>query len=198
MQVNRKGDYIETLSGIRFYPLDPRPDEFLLDDMCHAVSREQRFGNHTQERYSVGQHLLMCAKFAKDSGFSPYIQFLAATHDLQEAYVRDLPSPIKHSFIYYRQVEDRILHVLWHQYFQIREPLVKEIELLKYCDGLLCAAEAIELGINKTNWVENLELANDGYVDHSDPPETGVRDSLKSLITALYQQLIKDGDSIAS
>ncbi|GIM47014.1 hypothetical protein DNHGIG_25630 [Collibacillus ludicampi] len=193
---SRKGGYIETLTGIKFYPLDPRPDDFSLEDICHAVSREQRFGNHTEARYSVGQHLLMCAKFAKDMGFSPYVQFLCATHDLPEAYVRDLPRPIKQSFSKYQNMEKRILRVLWHEYFGIRKPTKEEISQLKFCDNSVLMSEAFELGINKTDWVNVSEIVG-GYVDHSEPTDQEVRDSLKILIMKLLEQL-KGGGSHAS
>ena len=192
----RKGNYIETLTGKKFYPLDPRPEDFSLDDMCHAVSREQRFNNHTEAHYSVGQHLLMCAKVASDLGLGPYAQFIFATHDLTEAYVRDLPSPLKKSFRYYSEVENRILHVLWCKYFGVREPSKTELNFLKYYDEIVCMTEAYELGINKTDWVNTAGLIY-GYVDHSEPTEREIRDSLKALITGLLEEL-KEGDPNAS
>ena len=42
----RFGDWMQTHSGGRFYPLDPRPDDLVADDIAHALSLLCRYGGH--------------------------------------------------------------------------------------------------------------------------------------------------------
>ena len=55
----RYGDFIQTYSGIEFYPLDPRIEEVKLLDIAHALSNICRFTGHCNEFYSVAQHSVL-------------------------------------------------------------------------------------------------------------------------------------------
>jgi hypothetical protein len=61
MTQNRAGDWIQTFSGRRFYPADPRPDDMDIGDVAHALSMVCRFNGHVRFHYSVAQHAVLSA-----------------------------------------------------------------------------------------------------------------------------------------
>lgn len=82
----RFGDWIETYTGVKFYPLDPRLEEIVVEDMIHAVCNICRFGGHSKIFYSVGQHSLMAYRYLTDRNYSPSARLYGLTHDFTEAY----------------------------------------------------------------------------------------------------------------
>jgi hypothetical protein len=47
----RNGDWIQTYSGKKFWPLDPRPEEIFVEDIVHALSVLCRYGGHCTSFY---------------------------------------------------------------------------------------------------------------------------------------------------
>lgn len=52
---DRIGDWVPTLSGVRFFPFDPRPEDFDLGDIGHGLSNLCRYNGQCSEFYSVAQ-----------------------------------------------------------------------------------------------------------------------------------------------
>jgi 5'-deoxynucleotidase YfbR-like HD superfamily hydrolase len=46
-----RGDWIQTYSGKRFFPLDPRPEDVCIEDIAHALSLLCRWTGHVKEFY---------------------------------------------------------------------------------------------------------------------------------------------------
>jgi len=89
------GDYIDTYSGLRMYPLDPRPDMVCFEDIAHALSQQCRFAGHTSKFYSVAEHCVHVSRQVPEV----YAQ-AALMHDAAEAYLMDIPRPLK-QFLWY-------------------------------------------------------------------------------------------------
>lgn len=87
---NRRGDWIQTYTGKRFYPLDPRPEDVDVRDIAHALSNLCRFAGHTKTAYSVAQHCVLAARLAP-----PASKLAALLHDANEAYMGDVARPWK-------------------------------------------------------------------------------------------------------
>lgn len=103
----RKGDWIQTFTGKAFYPFDPRPEEIDLRDIGHALSNICRFGGHTAMFYSVAEHsVLLAGAVAK-----PFKAW-ALLHDAAEAYIGDIPRPIKRSIPQFAEAEGLILEAI--------------------------------------------------------------------------------------
>jgi len=49
-------DWIMTASGVKFYPTQPRIQDIRIEDIAHGLAAVSRFGAHTREPYSLGQH----------------------------------------------------------------------------------------------------------------------------------------------
>lgn len=101
----RVGDWIETYSGVHYWPADPRPEDVVPQDIAHALSQECRFNSHTRWFYSVAQHCLLCAELAHRQQLPAIVQLRALLHDAPEAYCRDIPRPIKPWLRGYKEIE---------------------------------------------------------------------------------------------
>jgi len=66
-----------------------------LDAMAHACAQIVRFNGHCKRPYSVAEHQLLCAHIAFDLGHPRLVQLACLTHDLHEAYVGEVVSPLK-------------------------------------------------------------------------------------------------------
>jgi uncharacterized protein len=106
---DRKGGWIQTYSGGAMYPLDPRPGEIEIVDIAHALSNTCRFGGHSKQFYSVAQHCCLLHDVAPEEH-----KMMALMHDASEAYLLDMPRPIKRSqgFEFYREAEDDLMVVI--------------------------------------------------------------------------------------
>lgn len=94
---------MQTYTGRRFYPLDPRPEDIHPEDIAHALSMLCRFGGHVVRFYSVAEHCLHVA-----SALAPEHQLAGLLHDATEAYVQDLVRPVKHQLLSYMALEDTV------------------------------------------------------------------------------------------
>ena len=76
---------------MKFLPLAPVVDAIDIRDIAHALAMSARFGGHTRTFYSVAEHSvrvsLVCP--AKDA-------LWGLLHDAAEAYLKDLPAPVKY------------------------------------------------------------------------------------------------------
>lgn len=88
--------WIQTVTGGAFSLLDPRPEDVDIEDIAHALSNLCRFGGHTREFYSVAQHsVLVSIALERFQPENRELQLLGLLHDASEAYLIDLPRPIK-------------------------------------------------------------------------------------------------------
>ena len=95
-QIDRGDGWITTYTGQHFYPLDPRPHEVNMLDIAHALSMICRFNGHTQFFYSVAEHSIRCAYHAHEQWPDRIeLQLAALLHDASEAYLCDIPRPVK-------------------------------------------------------------------------------------------------------
>lgn len=157
MKIERKGNWIETHSGIKFYPLDPRKEEILVDDIIHAISKMCRFGGHSSKFYSVAEHSVLVYRYLKDTGASLLTQFYGLIHDFTEAYLIDLPRPIKDMLPEYSKLEHELFKVIWDS-FEIPDIQSADKKAVKYADGVVLSYEANVLCVNKNRWAPSIGL----------------------------------------
>ena len=99
-----RGPWIQTFTGGAFYPFDPRPEEIHIVDIAHALSNLCRFAGHTSRFYSVAEHSVYVAEHCEREH-----ALAGLLHDASEAYLVDIPRPIKHAIRDYAEIEAAVL-----------------------------------------------------------------------------------------
>lgn len=106
-----RGDWMQTYTGRRFYPLDPRPEEIEPADIAHALSLLCRYGGHVDRFYSVAEHCVLMSQAV------PSQDALAALlHDATEAYVVDVPRPLKRQLPGYATIEGQVWYAIAYRF----------------------------------------------------------------------------------
>lgn len=100
--------FISLSSGGRMYPLGPNPDDILIEDIAHALANLCRYNGHTSEFWSVAAHSIeVCDRLAY-AGHEDAVCFAGLMHDASEAFLQDVPRPMKSLFVGYRQWEENL------------------------------------------------------------------------------------------
>lgn len=149
--VERKGDWIITFTGRRFYPLDPRVEDVNINDVAHALSNQCRFAGHCMQFYSVAQHSVLVSMMCPDKD-----ALWGLLHDASEAYLVDVPSPLKRmpEFKAYRDAEAKVMATICAAFgLDAHEP-----PSVKLVDKRMLATEARDLTFTKGHgWASQLE-----------------------------------------
>jgi hypothetical protein len=106
-----RGDWIQTALGRQFWPIDPRADEVFIDDIAHALSMLCRFGGHCLRFYSVAEHSVLLSRAAPIIA-KPW----ALMHDASEAYLVDVPRPLKPFLAGYSEAEGKIMRAVCQRF----------------------------------------------------------------------------------
>lgn len=89
LELLRKGDWMQTYTKTKFYPIDPLSKEVDIVDIAHSLSLQCRFAGHCKWHYSVARHSLYVSQFCTH-------KLEGLLHDASEAYLIDFPRPVKH------------------------------------------------------------------------------------------------------
>ena len=100
-----------TFKGIEFDIMNPTPEMIDIEDIAHSLSNQCRWGGHTPFFHSVAEHCLLCAEMAP----APF-RLEALMHDASEAYILDVPTPLKALLGNYKEIEDKIMSVIAKKY----------------------------------------------------------------------------------
>lgn len=115
---------IRTYSGLYMNVFDPKPEMICIEDIAHALSHQCRFAGHTKRFYSVAQHSVLCALQVDDK-----YRLQALMHDASEAYLLDIPRPIKIHLAGYKEMEDRMMALIAEK-FGFTYPLEVEVKAI--------------------------------------------------------------------
>jgi 5'-deoxynucleotidase YfbR-like HD superfamily hydrolase len=135
---------LETVSGRKIKVTDPDPASIEITDIAWALSRMPRFSGHSIPYipYSVAQH---CIQVAKElAPYGPVMQMHGLLHDAAEAYINDLPSPVKHIpeiHAVIKQLEDSLMTAIYKS-LELEFPTDEQAEVVKAADKHQQAIEA--------------------------------------------------------
>ena len=91
-----------------------------IQDIAHGLSNLCRFAGHTRQFYSVAQHSVRVAL-----SLPPEWALSGLLHDATEAYVVDLPRPVKVLLPEYLILESRVWRAIAHRYkLDLQEPSI--------------------------------------------------------------------------
>jgi hypothetical protein len=143
---------IQTVSGRWIDPLDPDPAEIVITDIAQALANQCRFGGHSRSFYSVAQHCCIVTDTCVERGASSGAALNALLHDAGEAYLVDLPHPLKHRSPLgppYREAEARLEEAI-----RVRFELDPAFADLKLIDRCLLATERRTFASSVDTWPE--------------------------------------------
>ncbi len=146
------GPYLQTVSGRWVNPFDPDPAQLDAGDIARALANQCRFGGHSRAFYSVAQHSVIVSRLVEEGGGDAEDVFAALMHDAAEAYLGDMPHPLKHRSplgAAFKDAEDHLEHAL-RERFSIK-PDVPEI---KRADRALLATERRAFSSEAWHWPE--------------------------------------------
>ena len=123
---------IRTRSGIYVDVVNPTAAMLDINDIAHALSYQQRFSGHTANGFSVAQHCINCSYLVSDKN-----KIAALMHDASEAYLVDLPSPIKKLMPQYQQIEHNLMLLIAKE-FGFEYPLADAVKVI---DGAMLQYE---------------------------------------------------------
>lgn len=127
-------------SGIEIDYLNPTEDMFRIEDIATGLSNIARFTGQTIFHYSVAQHSVLGSRKFK----APWKAMGFLFHDAHEAYMQDLPSPLKALLPRYKEIAANMQRVI-EQKFGVHETMTIHHDEMKEVDYRLYTTERRDL-----------------------------------------------------
>jgi hypothetical protein len=146
------GPYLQTVSGRWVNPFDPDPDQLDAGDIARALANLCRFGGHSRVFYSVAQHSVIVSQLVEQAGGDAEAAFAALMHDATEAYLGDMPHPLKHRSplgAAFKAAEEQL-----EQAIRDRFRINPDVPEIKRCDRALLATERRAFSSERWPWPE--------------------------------------------
>ena len=99
--------WIQTVSGKKFQLVDPDITAIDIEDIAHGLSMLSRFNGQALQFYSVAEHSVYVSQLV-----SPEVALWGLLHDAAEAYLGDMPSPLKGHVKEFKTIEMRLLRLI--------------------------------------------------------------------------------------
>lgn len=142
----RKGNYMVTSTGNKYWPLDPRADEVEIEAIAHHLAMKCRWAGATRRFYSVAEHSVWCSHLVPETD-----ALEALLHDASEAYNGDLIRPLKYTEEFsapFMRVE-ALNEAAIAERFGLRHPWPASV---KEADNAIGAAERDQLITHHGEW----------------------------------------------
>lgn len=110
--MNKELLYSQTYTGKKFYYFDAKLDQIDIIDIAHALANQCRFNGHCHPFYSVAEHCYHASYLVP-----PEDALEALLHDASEAYIGDIPKPLKMGISdIIHPIEDGILDLVFEKF----------------------------------------------------------------------------------
>lgn len=134
-------DFVTTCSGAMLNLHDPKPEDITADDIATGLANNCRFSGQLPVHYSVAAHSIVMA----DLMDSEEAQLYALLHDASEAYITDMPRPVKALCPDYRKIEGRIQQAVIDKFYHgsgVSEKVAKHVHQM---DKVMPAFEKVAI-----------------------------------------------------
>ncbi len=139
------GTWIQTVSGKRIDLPIPKPEQIDILNIAYALSMKCRFNGQCKQFYSVAEHSIMVSFLVE-----PRLVLAALLHDANEAYLPDIPRPVKDLISEYKQIENLTEEAINTKYGIILSDADKVA--IKKADNIMLATEGRDLMGNTEGW----------------------------------------------
>jgi uncharacterized protein len=153
--------YFQGMSGKPCYYLDPQSSHITLRDAARTLGNVARWAGATRTFWSVAAHTLLVAELVKHAGGNDLAYRLALLHDLDEAYLGDIPTPLKRLLPEYKQIQ-----LKWSDEIRRRAGVPQEVA----CE-LVGRADLVALEIERHFVRANDEASWEMWGSKEPPPE---------------------------
>lgn len=135
-----RGPYITTYTG-RFYFLDPRPEDFCIEDVAHSLASTRRYTGHGAREYTTAEHSVHIYRWLVAQNATSDERLAGLLHDAPEALsgFGDVSSPRKQEFPAIGEAED----LIWKRAIAPRFDLPADLPAIVHeADKRICADES--------------------------------------------------------
>lgn len=105
-----------TYTGKKFYPYEPKMDQIDIQDIAHALAHICRFAGHVRRFYSVAEHSVHVSNIVLEKTKDPNLALYGLLHDASEAYLVDIPHPVKKGLKQYKELEESVMCLVRGKY----------------------------------------------------------------------------------
>jgi hypothetical protein len=144
-QIDKRGNFISTLSGAKFFVDECNIGEIPIEDVAHALGMNCRYNGHVTKHYSVAEHSVLVSLLVPKED-----AFWGLMHDVTEAFVPDVPRPFKHLIHGFQDFESTLAGKM-AEYYKL-DP--EEPDTVKFIDKHIVGSEAAVLFPNPPDWVQ--------------------------------------------
>lgn len=134
---------IQLYSGGNFDFSNPSVDDFSIHDIAHGLSNTCRYAGQCKAFYSVAQHSILVSRLVPG-----HLALHGLLHDAQEAFMCDMPAPLKRLLPDYRRIENEIEEIIISKFGLSRLGFVQ----IKKADMIALATEKRDLMLDKGEW----------------------------------------------
>jgi len=129
-------DWMQAYGSKIVYPYAPKPEDFTIEVVAHALALKTRFNGHCNFFYSVAQHAVMVSE-----NCSPENALAGLLHELDEVFLPDIPRPIKREMPSWKKLSEQHMRA-GAKSFGLQYPFADEV---KYIDAAALHAEMFDV-----------------------------------------------------
>lgn len=122
-----RGDWMQTYTNRKFYPMDPRAEDVDPFDIARGISMQCRYNGHVEKFYSVAEHCVLIADYLWDNGAPVEEVIWGLLHDATEAYVGDMIRPLKRHMPDFSSAEDCVMEAILLRFNQMVSPMPQSV-----------------------------------------------------------------------
>ncbi len=95
--------WIQTYNGKKFNFIEPDSDMIDIEDIAHALSMQCRHAGHSRYFFSIAEHSILVSSLLPTK-----IAIAGLLHNAAEAYITDIPTPLKDLLPNYRWIKMQV------------------------------------------------------------------------------------------
>lgn len=175
----REGDWSQTYTGKRFYHLDPKIEDISIEDIAHSLAYQCRYTGHTTRFYSVAEHSLYVSRYC-----TPKNALWGLLHDASEAYICDIPAPLKPYLTNYKEIEAKIMACICEK-FGLDNEMPTEVKQLD--KDILKNEYYAVMNMHESNWGAKYNGIYGLNIPEHSP--TGIKFSFLRKFRSLYSKI---------